>query len=468
MTKLALAWHTAYQSLPDYFYRHTSPSPVQEPEIILYNQALAQDLGMPVDPSLMVDYLSGNKVDDPMSTIAQAYGGHQFGHFNILGDGRAILLGQFYSPSNTLWSLQLKGAGPTPYSRRGDGRGALSSMLREYLIGEAMHALNIPTTRNLAVVSSGQTIRRQEYLPGGILTRLSESYVRVGTFQYASTQGPQAVKALADYMIQNYFNDVLDQADPYLALFEAILDRQARLIALWQSIGFIHGVMNTDNTSILGETIDYGPCAFIDTYNPKTVYSEIDTRGRYAFGNQANMALWNLSRLAEVMHVLFKDQDLEVTRQALGRFKPLYNGYYHKKMAQKLGLDRQAHQDQQIIHGLLAIMYEEKLDYTRTFTALSYDLSSLPESLNTWLSTWQRRLFEDKTLDQAQESMQAHNPWVIPRNHLVEKALRHSDLSFYKAFYKSLMDPYDYSKIDLRFYQPPRPHERIISTHCNT
>ena len=297
MIKTTIPWVNPYLDLPKKLYALVDPSPVTEPKIKLMNKDLIIQLGLNIEADDVTGFLAGNHLKEGDRPMAQAYGGHQFGHFNILGDGRAILLGQFRDPDQGLWNLQLKGAGPTPYSRRGDGRGTLSSMYREYLISEAMFHLGIPTTRSLAVIGTGDLVRRTQYEPGGILCRLSQSYVRVGTFQYAAVHGLDHVKALADYMIHHHFKDLDPSLNPYEALFQSVLDRQAHLIASWQALGFIHGVMNTDNMSVIGETIDYGPCAFMDDYHPNTVFSAIDTQGRYAYKNQPNMALWNLSRL---------------------------------------------------------------------------------------------------------------------------------------------------------------------------
>lgn len=463
-----------YESLPKLFYDFVAPTPVLNPHFSLINDDLLNQLKLNMTNEAFLNLCSGNKLPENFSPLAQAYAGHQFGHFNILGDGRAILLGQMVDENNNVLNLQLKGSGPTLYSRRGDGRGTLSSMLREYLLSEAMFSLNIPTTRSLAVVDSGEMVRRQNFEPGGILTRLSQSFVRVGTFEFAAAKGIENVKALADYMIKHHFKSLDEHLNPYEAMFEAIVKKQSELLALWQSVGFIHGVMNTDNMSIVGETIDYGPCAFMDTYHPKTVFSAIDTNGRYAYNNQPNMALWNLTRLAETLIFLFdgnQETQVKTANKLLGAFKPLYNTLYYERMSKKLGLSHSTYEDQQLIESLFDIMYSEKLDYTNTLSMLSYDLSLLPRALEQWLEKWQLRVKEHVTISQAQKNMQALNPWIIPRNHLVEKALEEGiqgDLEFFKAFSSALSKPFDYTTLNPTFTQLPRPHERVIHTYCNT
>ena len=380
-----------YKKLAKILHKQVQPQPVKEPRLVVYNEALADSLGIDglatQDHSELAQIFAGNQMLPGSEPIAQAYAGHQFGHFNILGDGRAILLGEWIDPLANRWDIQLKGSGRTPYSRRGDGLAALGPMLREYLISEAMAALGIPTTRSLAVVATGEPVFRRAALPGAILTRISASYIRVGTFEYAfAVGGSTLVKALADYAIDRHdpkMNnvDVTDSrtANRYLLFLDSVIDRQASLVAKWMCIGFIHGVMNTDNMTISGETIDYGPCAFMDTYDPATVFSSIDHQGRYALGNQPAIAQWNLTRFAETLLPLFDSNEtnaLSLARESLATFKIKFKEYYYRGMGAKLGLLQVKDTDESLVEDLLKIMHEAQADYTNTFYLRSEEHTS--------------------------------------------------------------------------------------------
>ena len=373
-------WHLehTYAELPQLFYSHAAPTAVREPRLAAFNRPLATLLGLELkalEGAEGAAIFAGNAVPEGGRPIAQAYAGHQFGHFTALGDGRAILLGEQITPSGDRVDIQLKGAGQTRFSRRGDGRAALGPMLREYIISEAMHALGIPTTRSLAVVKTGEPVYRETELDGAVLTRVAASHIRVGTMQWAAAHNDQdAVRALADYTRARHYPELADSPEPHLALFDAILGRQARLIARWQLVGFIHGVMNTDNMALSGETIDYGPCAFMDRYDPATVFSSIDHGGRYAYANQPPVAQWNLARLAEAMLPLFdRDVDRAVERAtaALDRFPDLFEQHWLDGMRAKLGLFTQEEGDKALVDDLLAWMQRRSADFTNTFRSLT-------------------------------------------------------------------------------------------------
>src|SRR4051795_12640950 len=368
----------SYAQLPQLFYSDVRPTPVDEPRLVIFNRALADELGLDaaaLDSPAGALIFSGNALPEGARPIAQAYAGHQFGHFTALGDGRAILLGEQITPSGDRRDIQLKGAGPTQYSRNGDGRAALGPMLREYIISEAMHALGIPTTRSLAVVSTGQAVYRETVADGAVLTRVASSHIRVGTMQWAAAHDDvAAMRALAGYTMTRHYPELRGSPEPYIALLDAIVARQASLIARWQLVGFIHGVMNTDNMALSGETIDYGPCAFMDKYDPATVFSSIDRGGRYAYGNQPSIAQWNLARLAEAMLPLFdRDADRAVERAtaALDRFPALFEQHWLDGMRAKLGLFTEEDGDKALADDLLAWMQRRSADFTNTFRSLT-------------------------------------------------------------------------------------------------
>ena len=475
--------HT-YAALPPLFHAPATPSPVREPGLAVLNRPLAQALGL--DPDALggsegAAIFSGNALPPGARPIAQAYAGHQFGHFTGLGDGRAILLGEQVTPAGDRVDIQLKGPGRTPFSRGGDGRAALGPMLREYIVSEAMHALGIPTTRSLAVATTGQPVYRDTALPGAVLTRVAASHVRVGTVQWAAAhQDAEALRAIADYTRARHYPEIAAAPDAHLALFDAIVARQAALIARWQLVGFIHGVMNTDNMALSGETIDYGPCAFMDAYDPATVFSSIDQGGRYAYGNQPVIAQWNLARLAEAMLPLFDaDVDRAVQRatEAVGRFKPQFEAHWLDGMRAKLGLLTHEDDDGALAADLLAWMQERAADFTNTFAALATarpvgDTASPDPEFDAWHGRWESRLArQTQPRAEAAALMRRHNPAFIPRNQRVEAALDaatdRGDYAPMTRLLDVLAAPYDHDR-DLPDYRAPAPRELAYRTFCGT
>lgn len=473
-----------YTQLPLSFFVKQKPTAVKAPRIVIFNHALAASLGLNAG-HLLADsesaVFSGNKVPEGAEPIAQAYAGHQFGHFNMLGDGRAILLGEHITPTGVRYDIQLKGSGETAYSRRGDGRAALGPMLREYIISEAMHALGVPSTRSLAVVSTGEPVYRNTVLPGAVLTRVASSHIRVGTFQFAaSINDAQAIKTLADYTLNRHFAEQVISKHQYLALLESVIDRQAQLLAKWMHIGFIHGVMNTDNMSICGETIDYGPCAFMDAYDPATVFSSIDQQGRYAFGNQPRIAQWNLTRFAETLLPLLhpeQTQSIQIAENALVTFAVTFKRYWLSGMRAKLGLYTEEADDVLLIDNLLLCMEKYALDYTNTFRDLASGLNiqkpmlDVPEFI-AWHSLWHRRLLnQDGNLDCAIRLMRKNNPAVIPRNHQVEAALdaaESGDFTVLEMLLEVLSEPFNDNPMHADFRMPPVPSKTPYKTYCGT
>ena len=441
----------SFARLPKKFYTRQNPISVRDPKPVIYNKALAETLEVPLD----TDVFAGNKIPEGSEPLAQAYAGHQFGHFTMLGDGRAILIGEHITSTHKRFDIQLKGSGKTPYSRGGDGRAALGPMLREYIISEAMYALGIPTTRSLAVIETGEMIRRERPLHGGILTRVASSHIRVGTFEYASRFCKEEdVRALADYTIERHFPDILPD-NKYLSLLKEVVKRQAYLISKWQLVGFIHGVMNTDNMAISGETIDFGPCAFMDTYHPSTVFSSIDTQKRYSFENQPKMAVWNLSRFAEtLLPLLHEDENKAISlgQQEVSKFRRLYHDNWLAGMRAKLGLYNNEEQDEILFNDLLKVMQNQDSDYTNTFRALTlglpeHELSSEAE-FQQWNESWQMRLKQQqKSKEEVQSLMRRHNPSVIPRNHRVEQALaavENGNLNLMEELLQVIGNPFGY------------------------
>lgn len=467
----------SYAMLPKIFYTRQYPTPSCMPKLIICNNLLATSLGVPLD----LEVFSGNEIPKGADPIAQAYAGHQFGYFTMLGDGRAILLGEQVTDAGERYDIQLKGSGPTPYSRGGDGRAALGPMLREYLISEAMYALGIPTTRSLAVITTGETVRREKELPGAILTRVAASHIRVGTFEYASHFGElEDVRKLADYTIARHFPNIALLQDKYLLLLREVIKRQAFLISKWQLVGFIHGVMNTDNIAISGETIDYGPCAFMDTYDPTTVFSSIDKHGRYAYENQPRMAAWNLARFAETLLPLLDENENEaivLAQEALDNFGNLYQDYWRTGMCAKLGLYDYKDTDELLIEDLLQLMQQHQADYTKTFQCLTlnqtHDMAffSSPDYLH-WHKQWQMRLAQQsKSEGEIKTLMKSHNPAIIPRNHRVEEALAHAergDLSRMHQLLLALENPYEYTPEQEKYTKPPAPSSCRYQTFCGT
>lgn len=488
------AFDNSYQRLPNRFYARLDPTPVSAPRLIKLNEGLAQLLGL--DAAALVSpegiaMLAGNRVPAGAEPIAMAYAGHQFGGFvPQLGDGRAILLGEVVGRDGVRRDIQLKGAGPTPFSRRGDGRAALGPVLREYIVSEAMHALGIATTRALAAVSSGEFVLRETPLPGAVLTRVARSHVRVGTFQFfAARNDVEGLRLLADHVIDRLYPDLADVEHRYLALLNAVMERQAALIASWLAIGFIHGVMNTDNMSIAGETIDYGPCAFMDSFDPNTVFSSIDQMGRYAFGNQPAIAQWNLARFAETLLALIdanEEMAIAAATQVLDRFAEMFTGQYLVGMRAKIGLRTMEEGDGALITQLLGLMRAANADFTRTFRLLAETLSDEKnaagdlremfkdvDAFQSWLAAWQVRLArEGSERDETRVRMCQVNPVYIPRNHLVEEAIRagveSGNFAPLDVLLEVLARPFDEQPGRQRYAMPAEPDEVVSETFCGT
>lgn len=490
MTETLTAWpfDNRYARLPERFHARLDPTPVAAPQLIRVNHGLARELGL--DPAFLesaegVAVLAGNAVPPGAEPLAAAYAGHQFGHFvPSLGDGRAILLGEVVRPDGERRDIQLKGSGPTPFSRRGDGRAALGPVLREYIVSEAMHALGIPTTRALAAVATGEAVFREAVQPGAVLARVAASHIRVGTFQYFAARGDmEAIRLLADHAIARHYPEAATAENPYRALLEGVIARQAELVAQWLLVGFIHGVMNTDNMAISGETIDYGPCAFLDAYDPAAVLSSIDHAGRYAYGNQPRIAQWNLTRLAETMLPLFAAQEeaaLEVAKEALVGFGPRFQAAYLGGLARKIGL---AEPDAELSQDLLTLMAEAGADFTLAFRALCdaaegeeaplRALFAEPAALDAWLARWRQRLALEPAAPEARAAaMRRANPAFIPRNHLVEAAIvaavEREDLAPFEELIGVLARPWDDQPGMARHAAPPQPEERVLATFCGT
>lgn len=474
----------SYAQLPALFHAAVAPTPVRAPQLVVLNRPLANSLGLS-GPALAGDdgaaLFAGNRLPPGSAPLAQAYAGHQFGHFTTLGDGRAILLGEQRTPRGELFDIQLKGAGPTPYSRRGDGRAALGPMLREYIMSEAMHALGIPTTRSLAVATTGEEVRRQVPLRGAVLTRVAASHLRVGTFEWAAAQGGNvAVRALVEYAVRRHFPELAATADSAPVLLEAVVERQAALIARWMLVGFVHGVMNTDNMAISGETIDYGPCAFMDAYDPATVFSSIDSAGRYAYGNQPGIAQWNLARFAEtLLPLLHPDEEpaVAVATGALQRFSSRYQHHWLTGMRRKLGLFTEEPEDVGLIETLLAWMHASKADFTNTFAGLELfpaagDPRRADKEFLRWHARWLERLaWQRQSPADAEGLRRAHNPAFIPRNHLVETALaaaEQNDLGVMDRLLEVLASPYDHARAAPDFRSPAPAGTPCYQTFCGT
>lgn len=461
----------SYAQLPSLFHASVAPTPVRAPRLVVLNRPLAEALGLSPDALAGEDgaaMFAGNRLPPGASPLAQAYSGHQYGNFTTLGDGRAILLGEQITPKGERFDIQLKGPGPTPFSRRGDGRAALGPMLREYIISEAMHALGIPTTRSLAVAATGEEVWREAgALPGAVLTRVAASHIRVGTFEWAAAAGGEdALRALVEFTWSRHYPEVAEAENKALALLDATIERQAALIARWMQVGFVHGVMNTDNMALSGETIDYGPCAFMDVYDPATVFSSIDRHGRYAYGNQPRIAQWNLARLGEALLPLLDPVEaraIELAKAAVQRFVERFQVHTLAGMRRKLGLFNEEAEDVGLIEGLLAWMHETKADFTTTFAGLSRrkagedarlwmteggGAEATDAKFLEWDARWRARLGrQSQTTEESEALRRAHNPAVIPRNHLVEAALaaaERGDLSVMERLLDVLAKPYDY------------------------
>ena len=475
-------WEHTYGQLPSRGFTKIDPTPVASPRLYALNETLAQELGLRALTSASPDYLaaifSGNKIPDGAEPLAMAYAGHQFGHFTTLGDGRAILLGEHQDPTGQRHDIQLKGSGRTPYSRGGDGRAALGPMLRELLISEAIAALGIPTTRSLAVVETGETVYRQEEQPGAILVRTAASHLRVGTFAlFAALRDREMLETLLHYTIRRHYPHLLDAHHPALALLEAVALRQAQLVAQWMSVGFVHGVLNTDNVALSGETIDYGPCAFIDRYHPTAVYSSIDRRGRYAYGNQPNITAWNLARFAETLLPLIDanpDAAIARAQETLEKFDPAFEEAWRQRMGRKLGIAEPEADDNAFIKDWLALLDQHRLDFTNSFRALAGDDNEEKQALSkpeflAWREKLEQRLSKNdpETVQQLRETT---NPRQIPRNHAVQKALDAAEAGDPSPFFAALAilrHPFAPNS-DPQFSATPSPGDQAQTTFCGT
>ena len=472
----------SYSKLPNIFKEHIKPTPVHNPELVIFNEELATNLNLDfsnVNTINLAKLFSGNLLPEGSDTIAQAYAGHQFGHFTMLGDGRAVLLGEHLVNNSNRFDIQFKGSGRTSFSRSGDGRAVLGPMLREYIISEAIHALKIPTTRSLAVVKTGEKVVRENLLPGAILTRVASSHIRVGTFQYiAAKQNIDDLNTLVDYTIQRHFPEIMSSKSKALDLLNVVMEKQCQLVVDWMRVGFIHGVMNTDNMAISGETIDYGPCAFMDFYNPKTVFSSIDKLGRYSFSNQPPITKWNLARLAECLIPLIdknEDSAIKIATETIDNFQNIYENKWLNMMRDKLGLFGKNKNDLKLINNLLHWMESNQADYTNTFCHLmninpSNDLKYKDINFVNWFKQWENRvLMNNGSIDKSINIMKKNNPTVIPRNHKVEEALEaanNNDLSLIKKLLSILHKPYD-NQNDIENYQSPSSNSEY-QTFCGT
>lgn len=471
---IAIEFDNTYAALPGEFYARIDPEPVPYPELLAWNQTLAAELGIEVPAAASevlargfagVDQLPGSE------PIAQAYAGHQFGGFTPqLGDGRAVLLGEVVDADGVRFDLQLKGSGRTPFSRGGDGKSWLGPVLREYILSEAMHRLGVPTTRALAAVATGETVYRESPLPGAVFTRVAASHLRVGTFQFfAARRNAEAVRILADYAIDRHYPEARQEEEPYLAFFRGVMARQAKLVAHWMSVGFIHGVMNTDNTTISGETIDYGPAAYLDEFSFRKKFSSIDQQGRYAYGNQPAIAQWNLARLAETLLLL--DLPVEALESVLSEYPALYQESYLALMRPKLGLADAQPEDAELISDWLSHLEAQALDYTLSFRALADRVGAADEpEFGEVEVRWRQRL-AGQASDQTRALMNSVNPLFIARNHRIEQAIERAvagDLSVFEDLNRVLAKPYDPQPEFAAYAEPPAPHERVTQTFCGT
>lgn len=481
MNKYGFNFDNSYENLPSRFYQKINLDPVSKPRLLVFNDSLAQELGLKPESFKSeegVSILSASTLPEGASSIAQAYMGHQFGYPNLLGDGRALLMGEQITPKGQRYDLQFKGSGPTPYSRSGDGRAVLSPMLREYIISEAMNGLNIPTTRSLSVVETGDKVMRYQPEKGAILVRIAKSHLRVGTFEFArGTEDIKLLKSLADYAIDRHFPHLKNASNPYLSFFGQVIEDQARLIAQWMLVGFVHGVMNTDNVSIAGETIDYGPCAFMDTYDPKTVFSSIDQGGRYAYGNQPKIGAWNLSKFGQSLLPLLDKNEVKAVDKAneeLEKYLEVFQKTYYGGLGNKLGLKTQHKEDQKYISLFLDFLKNNNLDYTNTFLDLTFnhleDESYQKEDFQNWKTWWDKRLLEeDFSQEKLETYMKRQNPAIIPRNHWVELALREATEGSYELFFdllKNLQNPFSHALSQKKYQDVPKDVPYI--TFCGT
>jgi uncharacterized protein YdiU (UPF0061 family) len=481
---MTIGWHfdNTYLKLSKTFREEIKPTPVHDPNLVILNEALAKDLNLDfskIDNKDLAKLFSGNVLPNDTNTIAQAYAGHQFGHFTMLGDGRAVLLGEHLVNNTKRFDIQFKGSGRTSFSRSGDGRAVLGPMLREYIISEAIHALNIPTTRSLAVVSTGEKVVRENLLPGAILTRVASSHIRVGTFQYiAAKQNIDDLTTLVDYTIERHYPEIQSSKNKALDLLNLVMEKQCQLVINWMRVGFIHGVMNTDNMTLSGETIDYGPCAFMDHYDPKTVFSSIDKFGRYSFSNQPPITKWNLARLAECLIPLIdkdEDQAIKIASEIIDNFQNIYETKWLNMMRDKLGLFGEDKDDLELINNLLNWMQSNQADYTNTFCYLM-NISSIQDQIYKdkdfidWSKNWEKRiLINGGSKENSLELMKKNNPIVIPRNHKVEEALKAANDNNLKPMYNLLSilkKPYT-KQINIEKFQTPSNNQNY-QTFCGT
>ena len=471
-----------YSRLPDPFREKINPVKVKNPELVMLNKSLAEDLNLDfsgLDQAKLSALFSGNELPNDSRSIAQAYAGHQFGHFTMLGDGRAVLIGEHISKSNHRYDIQFKGSGKTAFSRNGDGRAALGPMLREYIISESMHFLNIPTTRSLAVAKTGEKVIRETQLEGAILTRVASSHIRVGTFQYIAARNKKGeLETLFEYVIKRHYPGIESSKKQALDLLNVVLNKQIELVVNWMRVGFIHGVMNTDNMSIAGETIDYGPCAFMDIYDPKTVFSSIDKLGRYAYCNQPIITKWNLSRFAECLIPLIdgdQDKAIKLATEVIDTFEKKYEEKWLGMMRSKIGLADEDEKDKFLILDLLTWMHQNKVDYTNTFCHLmnfqtQNDIVYENNEFSDWKKRWQERLSQNSSSEKYINLMRSVNPIVIPRNHIVEDALKKANQGNFEPinnFLKILSSPYTDQK-HITEYQIPSQSDENYQTFCGT
>ncbi|BDQ33869.1 protein adenylyltransferase SelO [Pseudodesulfovibrio portus] len=483
-----MTFDNSYARLPDKFFQRIHPVPVAEPRLIALNRPLAAELelDLPEDDAELAAVFSGNSLLPGTDPIAQAYAGHQFGHFvPQLGDGRAVLLGEVVTSHGRRYDIQLKGSGKTRFSRGGDGRSPLGPVIREYIVSEAMHALGIPTSRALAMTATGETVFRETDLPGGVLTRVADSFVRVGTFEYfAAREDEDAVRQLADYVIDRHYPQCRDAANPYVALFGAVCRAKAELVARWLCVGFIHGVMNTDNTAVSGQTIDYGPCAFMDAYDPARVFSSIDHQGRYGFNQQANIAMWNMACLGGCLLPLFHADPEQARKEGdavIEGFAPAFTARYREGLCRKIGLEPSNH-GFELARNLLGIMHRDRTDFTVTFRTLAEStaddaglvgLFSSGEDIRAWTGSWRAALRDQGISDDAAARvMRDANPACIPRNHRIEEAIRAAedkgDFQPALRLAEVLARPFEAQPGNDRYAAPPRPEELVHQTFCGT
>ncbi len=484
ISNIGWRFDNTYSKLPDNMMAKISPIPVVSPKIVTLNKLLSKDLGLDftkINNENLSLLFSGNLLPEGSESIAQAYAGHQFGHFTMLGDGRAIIIGEHISKNNKRFDIQFKGSGKTPFSRNGDGRAALGPMLREYIISEAMHHLKIPTTRSLAVVKTGETVIREKALKGAILTRVASSHIRVGTFQYLATTGNiKNLKTMVNYVVERHYPEIKKSENLALNLLKIVIEKQTELVVNWMRVGFIHGVMNTDNMAISGETIDYGPCAFMDIYDPQTVFSSIDQQGRYAYFNQPGITKWNLARFAECLIPLIdenKDKAIKTATEIINNFSNLYKKKWLKMMHDKLGLLGEDSIDESLILDLLTWMHQNKADYTNTFCNLMNknimeDEIYKDKNFLNWKEKWKERLKKNNnSAEKSLKLMRSANPIVIPRNHKVEEALEaanNEDLNPLKNLLEILKKPYEDHKNIIEYQSPAKISDKKYQTFCGT